>query len=117
MNLFWVIMGFTGLIIFLLFNTAKFPLRAWGASIKKNVKADIKIYLVSVFLQVVISVGWYQTGLDEALAYVAQFFGQTYDQFFFPKGQLNFLLAVIGLLMHFLINTVWKRFIKPHGVE
>lgn len=117
MNSFWVIMGFVGLIMFLVLNTAKWPPKAWWASIKKNIKTDIKIYLASVFLQVVISAGWYQTGFDDFIAYVAQFFGQTYDQHFFPMGQLNFLLPLIGLAIHPLINTGYKRYIKPHEVS
>lgn len=114
MNLFWSIMGFVALVIYLIISTAKLPLKAWKATIKRNLKDDLNIYLTSIFMQLVVSVGWWQTGFDDIIKYSAQFFGQTYDQYFFPKGQLNFLLALIGLLMHFLINMIWKKIQKPH---
>lgn len=116
MNTTWIILAWVSLLLVLYANNAAWPLKKVLVSLSKNKKHEALIFLLSSLILLTLILGWIQSGFDEALTYVAGFFGQTYDQHFFPKGQLNFLLVLIAIPLQYAVNSAYKRWVKPHQI-
>lgn len=116
MNIAWIILSWAALLLVLYANNAAWPPKKVLVSLSKNRKHEALIFLLSSLVLLTAIVGWMQTGFDEMLAYVAGFFGQTYDQHFFPAGQLNFLLVLIAIPLQYAVNSAYKRWVKPHQI-
>jgi hypothetical protein len=114
MNTIWIVLAWCGLLLVVYLNNAAYPLKKVWLSLKKNKGHELKIFGISSFLLLTIIMGWMQSGLDDALHYVATFFGQTYEQAFFPVGKLNFIIVLIALIMQYAVNSAYKRWVKPH---
>ena len=107
-------MAWVGIALALYINHSGWPLKKVVESFKKTAAHEMKILAISSFVLLTVIVGWWQTGFDDVIAYCAGWLNVTYEEKFFQQGQLNFILAIFGLTVQFIVNAIYKRFVKPN---